>query len=73
MTIICEDLFQDSSLSAALLIALYRGFVEKWHKKMNQLTFAKLSVRVAELLGKHWLPVACLLLVDSSRPSILLL
>ena len=53
MTVLCENLFQDPALPVPLLIALYRGFVEKWHKKMNQLSFAKLSVRVAELLGKE--------------------
>ncbi len=52
MTLLCEELFQDSALPSHILIALYRGFIEKWHKKMNQLSFAKLSVRIAEMLGK---------------------
>jgi hypothetical protein len=56
MTLVCEEMFQDTSMPASILIALYRGFIEKWHKKMNQLSFAKFSVRIAEILGKQKQP-----------------
>lgn len=50
----CEAFYRPAaiaSLPKPILISLFKEFIEKWSKKMNQLSFTTLAVKVSELLG----------------------
>lgn len=59
MTLTCESLFSPSTSASSstipkqILVSIFKEFIEKWSKKMNQLSFTKLAVKVAEFLGKY--------------------
>ena len=58
LTLTCESLYSSEisySIPKPILISIFKEFIEKWSKKMNQLSFTKLAVKVAELLGNHLL------------------
>ena len=62
LTLTCESLYSPSISSAIpkqILISIFKEFIEKWSKKMNQLSFTKLAVKVAELLGKNLAILSC--------------
>lgn len=52
LTLNCEVLFaSDSEVPKEILVLIFNEFIQKWSKKMNQLSFTKLAVRVAQFLG----------------------
>ena len=55
LTLTCEAFYRPSAvaiLTKQILISIFKEFIEKWSKKMNQLSFTQLAVKVSELLGK---------------------